>query len=64
MAVPDVLTAYAAFKPNDLGEVLRRHLQHSDIRSRATAAQLLAELPSIRKMSSHQTRFRSGVGNG
>ena len=30
-AVPDVLRAYAAFKTNDLGEVLRRHLLDSDV---------------------------------
>ncbi|MGB7202567.1 MAG: peptidylprolyl isomerase [Pyrinomonadaceae bacterium] len=49
MAVPDVLTAYAAFKPIDLGEVLRRHLQHSDVQIRATAANLLADLPASKE---------------
>jgi HEAT repeat protein len=43
-AVPDVLRAYAAFKPNDLGEVLRRHLLESDVVIRGTAADLLGEL--------------------
>ncbi|HEY0404919.1 MAG TPA: peptidylprolyl isomerase [Pyrinomonadaceae bacterium] len=45
LAVPDVLTALAAFKPNDLGELLRRRLNDRDVIVRATAAQLLGELP-------------------
>ena len=45
-AIPDVLRAYAAFKPKDLGEVLRKHLKESDVIIRATAAELLGELPS------------------
>jgi cyclophilin family peptidyl-prolyl cis-trans isomerase/HEAT repeat protein len=44
-AVPDVLRAFAAFKPKDLAEVLRNHLKESDIIIRATAADLLGELP-------------------
>lgn len=44
-AIPDVLRAYAAFKPKDLGEVLRKHLKESDVIIRATAAELLGELP-------------------
>jgi cyclophilin family peptidyl-prolyl cis-trans isomerase/HEAT repeat protein len=44
-AVPDVLRAFAAFKPNDLAEVLRKHLKESDVVIRATAAELLGELP-------------------
>ena len=44
-AVPDVLRAFAAFKPNDLAEVLRAHLKESDVVIRATAAELLGELP-------------------
>lgn len=44
-AVPDALRAFAAFKPNDLAEVLRRHLKESDVVIRATAAELLGELP-------------------
>lgn len=45
MARPDALRAYAAFKPNDLGEVLRKHLTESDVTVRTTAAELLGELP-------------------
>jgi cyclophilin family peptidyl-prolyl cis-trans isomerase/HEAT repeat protein len=45
-AIPDVLRAYAAFKPKDLPEVLSKHLQESDVIIRATAAELLGELPS------------------
>ncbi len=44
-AIPDVLRAYAAFKPIDLGQVLRKHLKESDVIVRATAAELLGELP-------------------
>lgn len=44
-AVPDVLRAYAAFKPKDLAEVLRKYLKESDVVVRGTAAELLGELP-------------------
>ena len=44
-AIPDVLRAYAAFKPRDLAETLRKHLKDSDVIVRATAAELLGELP-------------------
>ena len=44
-AIPDVLRAYAAFKPKDLAEVLRDHLKESDVIIRGTAADLLGELP-------------------
>lgn len=43
-AVPDVLRAFAAFKPGDLAEVLRQHLKESDVVVRASAAELLGEL--------------------
>ena len=39
-AIPDVLRAFAAFKPKDLGDVLRKHLKESDVVIRATAADL------------------------
>jgi cyclophilin family peptidyl-prolyl cis-trans isomerase/HEAT repeat protein len=44
-AIPDVLRALAAFKPKGLDEVLRKHLTESDVVIRATAAELLGELP-------------------
>jgi cyclophilin family peptidyl-prolyl cis-trans isomerase len=44
LAVPDVLNALAAFKPSDLGEVLRKKMSDRDVVVRATAAQLLGEL--------------------
>jgi cyclophilin family peptidyl-prolyl cis-trans isomerase/HEAT repeat protein len=44
-AVPDVLRAFAAFKPKDLAEVLRSHFKESDVVIRGTAADLLGELP-------------------
>ena len=43
--VPDVLRAYAAYKPKDLFEVLSSHLQENDVIIRATAADLLGDLP-------------------
>lgn len=43
--VPDVLRAYAVYKPNDLFEVLRSHLKESDVVIRATAADLMGDLP-------------------
>lgn len=44
-AMPDILRALAAFKPKDFGEVLRKQLKESDVIVRATAAELLGELP-------------------
>lgn len=44
-AIPDVLQAYAAFKTNDLAEVVRKHLKESDVVIRATAAGLTGDLP-------------------
>ncbi len=44
-AVPDLLRALAAFKPKDLAGVLLSHLKESDVIVRATAAELLGELP-------------------
>ena len=43
--VPDHLRAYVAFKPNDIAEVLRKQLKDSDVIVRATAAELLGNLP-------------------
>ena len=43
--VPEVLRAYAAYKPKDLFEVLGNHLQESDVIIRATAADLIGDLP-------------------
>jgi len=44
-AVPDILRALAAYKPADMGEILRGQLKESDPIIRATAADLLGELP-------------------
>jgi cyclophilin family peptidyl-prolyl cis-trans isomerase/HEAT repeat protein len=44
LAVPAVLQAIAAFKPIDLGDVLRARLNASDVIVRATAADLLSTL--------------------
>jgi cyclophilin family peptidyl-prolyl cis-trans isomerase len=42
-AVPAILQAYAAFKPDDLGDTLRKELAEPDVIVRATAAELLGE---------------------
>jgi len=44
-AIPDLLRAFAAFKPKDLAEVLVKHLNHADVIVRGTAADLLGDLP-------------------
>jgi cyclophilin family peptidyl-prolyl cis-trans isomerase/HEAT repeat protein len=44
-AIPDVLRAYAAFKPTDLRKVLATHLKEADVIIRGTAADLLGEMP-------------------
>ena len=44
--VPAVLRAYAAHKPLDLFDTLRAHLEESDVVVRATAADLLGDLPA------------------
>jgi len=44
-AVPDVLRALAAFKPQDLAAVAREHLKESDITIQETAASILGDLP-------------------
>src|SRR5262245_4277259 len=40
-AIPDILQAYAAFKPKDLSDVARQYLTESDVVVRATAAEIL-----------------------
>ena len=42
-ALPEILRAYAAFKPKGLEITLRNHLRHPDPIVRATAAELLGE---------------------
>lgn len=49
LALPDVLTALAAFKPLDLAKVMRAELSSPDVIVRATAAGQLAELPPDRE---------------
>ncbi|HEV3470915.1 MAG TPA: peptidylprolyl isomerase [Pyrinomonadaceae bacterium] len=45
LAVPDLLRSLASFKPPDLPSVARAKLRADDVIVRATAADLLAELP-------------------
>jgi len=44
-AIPDVLRALAAFKPQDLASVASAHLKETDIIVRGTAADILGDLP-------------------
>lgn len=44
-AIPDVLRALAAFKPNDIASVARGHLKETDVVVRGTAADILGDLP-------------------
>ena len=44
-AIPDVLRAFAAFKPQDLAGIARAHLKDNDVVVRSTAADLLGDLP-------------------
>jgi cyclophilin family peptidyl-prolyl cis-trans isomerase/HEAT repeat protein len=44
-ALPEVLRAFAAYKPNDTQKILIEYLADSDVIVRATAAELLAEQP-------------------
>lgn len=45
-AIPDVLRALAAFKPKDVNNLLIALLEDTDVVVRATAAELLGELPA------------------
>ncbi len=45
LAAPDVLRAYARFKTDDLGEVLRTALKNNDVFIRAVAAELIGDMP-------------------
>jgi HEAT repeat protein len=44
-AIPEILQALAAFKPNDLGDVALKYLAHEDVVVRSTAADLIGDLP-------------------
>jgi len=46
LAAPDALRAFARFKTDDLGEMLRSALKNKDVFVRATAAELISELPA------------------
>jgi cyclophilin family peptidyl-prolyl cis-trans isomerase len=43
--LPDLLRAYSVLKPNDLSDILGKYLKHKDPVVRATAAELLGEMP-------------------
>ncbi len=43
--LPDVLRAYAQYKPIDLADALRKFLEDNDVMVRSTAADILGDLP-------------------
>lgn len=45
-ALSEVLRALAAFKPNDIGDILRKRLDYAEVMVRATSAELIGELPA------------------
>jgi cyclophilin family peptidyl-prolyl cis-trans isomerase/HEAT repeat protein len=49
ISMPDILTAWAAFKPKDLDKGLRESLAGKDVFVRAAAAGLLAEQPASKE---------------
>lgn len=49
LAAPDVLQAYARFKKDDLGQLLRTALQNKSVQIRSTAADLIADLPPTKE---------------
>lgn len=51
-AIPDVLRALAAFKPQDMRTVAQAHLKESDVVVRGTAADLLGDLPPSEEITS------------
>jgi cyclophilin family peptidyl-prolyl cis-trans isomerase/HEAT repeat protein len=55
-AVPDMLRALAAFKPNNLAPLLRNYLEAPDVIVRSTAADLLGELPPNEENASALSR--------
>ena len=48
-AGPDTLQAFARFKTDDLGEIARLALLNKDVQMRATAAGILADLPTSKE---------------
>jgi cyclophilin family peptidyl-prolyl cis-trans isomerase/HEAT repeat protein len=45
LSLPEILRSFAAFKTQNVSEVLRKHMTFKDVIIRATAADLLGELP-------------------
>jgi cyclophilin family peptidyl-prolyl cis-trans isomerase/HEAT repeat protein len=63
-AVPDSLRAFAAFKTEDLSEVLRKQLKATDVIIRATTAELLSNQPtSAENIEALKTAFNESLAN-
>lgn len=62
MAMPELLRAMAAFKPDNLGEILRAYLANADPFLRAAAAELIAEQPkSMENIDALKTAFAKSL---
>lgn len=64
VAVPDVLRALATFKPNDLTEELRRHLNDKDVLVRAAAAELLGDVATTASATAATAAVAPNETNG
>lgn len=61
-AMPEVLSAYAKFKPENLLKVLRNNLKHKDVFIRATAAELLGDTtPSKENVEALKSAFGQAI---
>lgn len=49
LAMPDLMQAQAALKPDNLGEIARLALLNKDVQMRATAAGIMADLPTSKE---------------
>lgn len=64
MSMPDLIRAYAAFKPADLNKVLLDALDSEDVFVRASAADLLADLPpSKANTDALRSAFKNAMRN-
>ncbi|MEZ5347446.1 MAG: peptidylprolyl isomerase [Pyrinomonadaceae bacterium] len=62
LAIPDLLGAYAAFKPDDLKTVVMKFIGHKDLVVRATVANLLGDIkPDSPEEASASYRILSGA---
>jgi cyclophilin family peptidyl-prolyl cis-trans isomerase/HEAT repeat protein len=62
VVLPELLRAYAKFKKEDLAEILRKQLKNNDVIVRATAIELLSELPPEQiRFDDFETSYRAAM---